>query len=357
MDLFSRIIRKYKYLRNKYFIYRQKKYTKQQINLGKNKTPMIYLFCIPIHPNLGDQAQLMCIKEWFKEHFPEYTIAEICSRATPLDYLEQINKQIKPDDLIFIHSGYLFMNETTDVPMILDIAKTFKHNPIIILPQTVNFPSKTIEQNFQEIFNSNPNITLLCRDFISYDKAKILFPKIKCFAFPDIVTSLIGTFEYEHNREGICFCLRNDKEKFFSDVELSNLFNNLSAYKKTILDTTLIISPFKMNRYRKKIIYDMIKTLAYSRLVITDRYHGTIFSVIANTPVIIINSTDHKLSSGVKWFPTEIFGKAIQYAKDLNEANILAQQILRNEYHEFKNPKYFKEKYWDQLKNIIKQNK
>lgn len=352
MNILFRIKRKYNYLRNKLFLKKYIIYTQKQIYQGKNRTPMIYYFCIPIHSNLGDQAQLVCIKSWLRENYTEYTVAEICSRTVPHNYINQIQKQIKSCDLIFIHSGYLFMNDETDVPMILNVIKAFKQNKIIILPQTINFSSKEMEQKFQHIFNLNSNITLLCRDFVSYDKALFLFPNIKCVAFPDVVTSLIGSFKSDYHRDGICFCLRNDKEKFYSEEEMSNLINRLSQYKHIIIDTTLSISPFKMNHNRKKIIYDMINNLAHVKLVITDRYHGTIFSVIANTPVIILNSTDHKLSSGVKWFPNNIFGEAIQYARNLNEAYELANNILNN-YKDIKNSTYFKEKYWSQLRNIL----
>lgn len=42
--------------------------------------------------------------------------------------------------------------------------------------------------------------------------------------------------------------------------------------------------------------------MSHYKVVITDRYHGTIFSLIANTPVIIIKSTDHKVTTGADWF-------------------------------------------------------
>ncbi|WP_082026255.1 polysaccharide pyruvyl transferase family protein [Prevotella pectinovora] len=44
----------------------------------------------------------------------------------------------------------------------------------------------------------------------------------------------------------------------------------------------------------------ILQQFAKYQVVITDRYHGTIFSQIVNTPVIVISSTDHKLRSGVK---------------------------------------------------------
>lgn len=64
--------------------------------------------------------------------------------------------------------------------------------------------------------------------------------------------------------------------------------------------------------------------LSHYRLVITDRYHGAIFSQIVSTPTIVLSSADHKLSSGVKWFPKEQFTNYIAYANDLDEAYQLA---------------------------------
>ena len=94
----------------------------------------------------------------------------------------------------------------------------------------------------------------------------------------------------------------------------------------------------------------MIEKFSTYRVVITDRYHGTIFSAIASTPVIVINSADHKLSSGVKWFPQEVFNDAVQYAENLDAAYEMAQKILVQEGRTYKNPPYFKKKYWDMLK-------
>ena len=39
-----------------------------------------------------------------------------------------------------------------------------------------------------------------------------------------------------------------------------------------------------------------------ARVVVTDRYHGVIFSVITHTPVIVFKSYDTKISAGIRWF-------------------------------------------------------
>lgn len=77
----------------------------------------------------------------------------------------------------------------------------------------------------------------------------------------------------------------------------------------------------------------------------TDRYHGTIFSLVANTPVVVISSADHKLSSGVEWFPKEYFSDSIFYAKDLSEVTNLVNKIIDSPVA-IQNPAYFKNKYY-----------
>lgn len=108
----------------------------------------------------------------------------------------------------------------------------------------------------------------------------------------------------------------------------------------------------------KKIIADRIGYLEktwdmFSRykMVITDRYHGTIFSMIAATPVIVISSSDHKLSSGVKWFP-DSFSDYIYYEQNIDNVINIADKIYNTKY-DYKLPQYFNTEYYDKLKGKI----
>ena len=55
-------------------------------------------------------------------------------------------------------------------------------------------------------------------------------------------------------------------------------------------------------RNTEEIVTEKIKEFSSYDLIITDLYHGMIFSVIANTPVVVLPSSDHKISSGVQFF-------------------------------------------------------
>ena len=171
--------------------------------------------------------------------------------------------------------------------------------------------------------------------------------------FPDIVTSLIGTMHFENPREGILFCLRDDVEAFYSKEEIKKLAGRFVNIRKDFTDTTIRVTPKEMARRREELILEKIRYFSTFRLVITDRYHGTIFSAIASTPVIVINSNDHKLSSGVAWFPKEQYGDSVQYASNLDEAYAKAEVILSLSDLRYENPPYFKENFWDKLKEQI----
>ena len=103
--------------------------------------------------------------------------------------------------------------------------------------------------------------------------------------------------------------------------------------------------------HREEILNDKWNQFARYKVVITDRYHGTIFALIAGTPVIVLSSTDHKLSSGVTWFPKE-FGKMVSFANDLDEAYKKAVNLYNTDVLPVL-PAYFENNYYSKLKNQI----
>ena len=326
----------------------------------------VILFCIPSHPNLGDQAQLMCTEKWIKEKFSKYKMLSIgllfsCYKNNPKELFFNysffafvvLKMTIRKKDVFIGHSGYFFTDHHGGW-LTYDFLLQHWNNRFIILPQTINFYSPFVKKMVSKTFSNRGNLTIFCRDEVSYKNAKQLFGTTKLFLFPDIVTSLIGTRIYNTKREGVLFCMRDDIESFYSELDIDGLMLWFGNVRKEKIDTTLKISSGMMRKYRDDLINEMIEKMSTYQVVITDRYHGTIFSAIANTPVIVINSTDHKLSSGVKWFPADIFGKNVQYAENFQDAYEKANYILKENANMIVNPPFFKEKYWDVLiENLI----
>lgn len=348
MNIYNKIIGKIKYTREQLYLSKKAKKLAQLITM-KHDNKRIYFFCTPTHSNLGDQAQLFCWLRLLNEWHPEYEIICVPSRYRRFDTIRSIHANLQKDDLIYIHSGYLIFDPHPELPFILDIVRGFYDKRVVILPQTVNLKGKWYQHIVAQIFNAHPNIVLYSRDEVSLRNAKGMFPHIDNKLLPDVVTSLIGNEAFTYpktERNGVMLCIRNDGEKLYSDEQILALRKRFKGVKTDICDTTIKASIGDWNNNRERLIRKILALFAQYQVIITDRYHGTIFSQIVNTPVIVISSTDHKLSSGVKWFPKDKFGDNICFANDLDEAYEKAVEILRRCGKIISNPAWFKNTYY-----------
>lgn len=316
----------------------------------------IWYFCVPTHSNLGYQAQACCIEKYFRKFFSDHIVFKLSNNA--FDFYEEkilmiLKEKIKETDLIFFQSGYTFTGIHPYENMHRKIVENFPYNKIVFLPQTVKFKNQKILENVQNFYGKYDNIYFFARDKISYDIYKSIFPEHRnVHCFPDIVTTEIGNYDFNNNeRNGILLCVRNDVEKLYSFQEISLFKEKLQKIAKVSLsDTNSETKENSLKEYWKK-IEETIDDYAQYQVIITDRYHGTIFALIANTPVIILKTTDHKVVTGADWFEG-VYEDYVYVVNDLEEASQVAQQIVTGfEYRKL--PSYFKEKYYDRLKDII----
>lgn len=316
----------------------------------------IWYFCVPTHSNLGDQAQACCIEKYFRKFFSDHIVFKLSNNA--FDFYEEkilmiLKEKIKETDLIFFQSGYTFTGIHPYENMHRKIVENFPYNKIVFLPQTVKFKNQKILENVQNFYGKYDNIYFFAQDKISYDIYKSIFPEHRnVHCFPDIVTTEIGNYDFNNNeRNGILLCVRNDVEKLYSFQEISLFKEKLQKIAKVSLsDTNSETKENSLKEYWKK-IEETIDDYAQYQVIITDRYHGTIFALIANTPVIILKTTDHKVVTGADWFEG-VYEDYVYVVNDLEEASQVAQQIVTGfEYRKL--PSYFKEKYYDRLKDII----
>lgn len=319
----------------------------------------IFVFGSPFHSNLGDQAQTYCIKKWIENNYPKYKLYIYDTmELTNGDYfiLNRIHKYIKKSDLIFLHSGY----HTTDLYMLEEnmqrkVIELFYDNKIVVLPQTIYYTDVKEMNKSKNIYNKHSKLMMLCRDELSYKTAQDIFSNCKLRLFPDIVTTMIGCFEYNNDRNGILLCMRNDKESIISKCILEQIKNQLSEIDNvTVSDTTISLSGEEVTKNREKILTSVWNDYSKYRIIITDRYHGTIFALISNTPVIVLPSSDHKLSSGVKWFP-ESFKGYVQYI-DKPDFLVDAVRKVYSTNYTYSLPLYFSENYYNKLKGYIEED-
>lgn len=324
-----------------------------------NEKKVIYYFGVPRHANLGDLAQCLCIRKFLAEQFPEYIVTEVDTKVFMDEKYKQrklIKECVKNDDLIVFQSGYC----TQDLGGIEDlmhqtVMKDFPNNKMLMLPQTIYFKSEKRKQQASKIYNAHKHLFFLARDTVSYKMALKLFPDISVRAYPDIVTTLIGQYFFHEDRNGVLLCMRNDAEKYYSEEVINELRRKINEFSSTEqLDTTINEKVNVIYANLQEFIENYIRKFAKYKVVITDRYHGTIFSLIANTPVIVVKTTDHKVKTGVDWF-REIYDENVIYVDDIDDVPQVVKKILQRKIVK-KNDSYFKERYYDKLRAEFEKN-
>lgn len=331
--------------------------------------PRAYIVASPNHPNLGDQAQLLCLKEWISNEYKSHKVIVIpihifASHVAQLSgYLSSsircytivliMKIMCRKSDIIFGHSGYFFIDHHSGWLAFARLAIALPKFKMVIMPQTINFYNPTISKLASNAFNYHKNLTILCRDKVSYKIAKKQFSKCKLLLFPDIVTSLIGNLqETAFERNGVLLCIRDDVEAYYSKEDFDYFRSELGEYTVDYTDTTIDEKLNVLNKRRKEIIYSYINEMSKYKVVVTDRYHGTIFSVISGTPVVVLNSNDHKLKSGVKWYEDE-FSDIVSFSETLSDAIKMVKIILDKPSQRFSHSNYFQKNYYDKLHDLL----
>ena len=353
----SRII--YIPIRELFLIKPKREYRNEAIRKLENRQinkSTIFYFGVPVHKNLGDLAQTYCALRYFTKYWPDYEVLAMQTYSTySKKYLKLLKQHIRACDLIFFQSGYCTTDEHLDHTMHKIILKQFPNTRIVFLPQTVLFRNMREREATSRIFNQHKHTMFLARDDISYEFAKELFSSLKLECFPDIVTTLIGTEKLnEGENSGVLICVRNDYEQLYSKKSIGILVERLSKITSNIdiTDTTC-------NEYTYKYIIENLETVIYSKInsfrkyevVITDRYHGTIFALIANVPVIVLSSKDHKVSTGLDWFKG-VYDGMVYSAKSIENAYEITEKILRNKLSN-ENQLYFEQAYYAKLRAMV----
>lgn len=279
-----------------------------------------FIICnTPSHNNYGDEAILMATKEFLKHYFPKYTQIEIYINES-LQNIRLIKYIINENDIIIMNGGGYFGLYEPVIKGQANIVNSFPNNHIIFFPCSILYNSQNSYKynKYIDIFNNNKNLVLFTRDNKSFNIAINNFKNITIYNSPDIATRLnLNFLEKIENRDGIMLILRkdellltNENRKFIRDLA-KKYFGN-KVFEK---DSNAFIIPLGSNR--KNETFKFIDDISKKKLIITDRLHGMIFSIITSTPCIIFGNNYHKIeSSYYSWF------KNIEYADFINKNEI-----------------------------------
>lgn len=278
----------------------------------------IYIFGIPQHGNIGDQAILVGELELIKNELPNYKAIKVSSKYI-LKFPKLAKKIIKNSIILYTGGGFLGSLWLNEEKMFRKTLEVFDKNRIIAMPQTFYFSDdesgkKTLKDSI-EIYEKCNDLIIICREKFSYDFMKKHFKNIKILMLPDMALYL-KTINYNTNRSNILLCLRNDKEKTINNSDIIDFASKIQGMSVDRTDTVIKKSFFLKNR--SKAVYNKIFEFSGYKLVITDRLHGMVFSYLAKTPCLVVDSKSYKVRGVYDWIKESNYIKFID-SKHKNE--------------------------------------
>ena len=293
----------------------------------KNQAKIIYSLTPPPYlKNIGDHAQVIAIRAWLDKHFGKLPIIEM-DKDRGHYFLPALRWLVNPEDVFFLHSGgNLGDRGIWSEGMRREVIRNFPRNQIVSLPQTIFFSDtgtgKIEQENSRRIYAAHPNLTVIGRDPRSGELAAELFPQAQSFCMPDFVLSLPpkhGQLSTNTDTTKVLLCLRLDVESALTPEQRQEIGDSL-PYDCTYYDTTLE-KAIEFDR-REATLDETLANFLAADVVVTDRYHGLIFTVLCQKPCVVLRTVDHKLTSAIYWFkdlPNVMFAQSLQEIPELVE--------------------------------------
>ena len=304
------------------------RYFKQLTSSKSLATPTrkrIYYLDAPDYANLGDQAIALAIRKFSEREFSEYEFIEIL-QAEVAGYVRWLKKHIQPDDIVFLTGGGNMGNkyrmyEATRRFLI----NSLPNNRVFIFPQSVDFSNDIFGRASMKAASAiyyRPKVTLFIREENSLNKVKDSIPN--AILVPDIVLSLQfnDLNKKTSNRDGVGLCFRNDMEGVLTHQDreqVKNFTESLSGNNITELSTISAVKRITEEN-REDVLSELLSRFSSCKLIITDRLHAMIFAVITNTPCVVFDNKNHKISGVYKFVKDKCAVVLINSPKQLSVA-------------------------------------
>jgi pyruvyl transferase EpsI len=325
----------------------------------------------PNHHGIGDHAQTLAIRRLLQKNYKDSEIIKLDRSETE----SLFNEKVKKSDLILINSAGDFGNWCTGFHQWRRrIVRKFPDNRIVQLPVTIYYNDVSQFELDKQLFGGHKKFLLMARDLTSYEIVKDSFDCQTMF-HPDFVFNFKPELP-ERKRKGIIAVLREDMESYFNDslylflrshrktsffgkgyyhtVRRIPLRRGISKAEKVLksISGDIFSGDIQMSTIditdanREKIVMDTIKFYRKFTVTVTDRFHGFVFSSLAETPCIALpGQIPHKIK-GYK----SLFDKTLKFADSFDEIQSLINSAVADS--QKSNVPDFSE-YFDNFKNII----
>lgn len=291
--------------------------------------PHVFVCLAADYGNLGDLAITRAQCELLRCTFPDSVVEELPISRT-LAAIKRLRRVIGPDDVITLIGGGNTGDMYDDIQYLRELViQSFPGNRIISFPQTIDF-SKSLYGRWARsragrVYSAHPDLTVLARDSNSLAEASSLFDHCRVGMAPDVVLTLDESAPAVR-REGVLVALRSDLEQALHARDKTAVLAAAGSIG-TVRRADTHVGDVRMNRPQANQLLDEFwGDFRAAELVITDRLHGMIFSVITGTPCLALDSGTGKVSRFYRdWledFPS------IQLVTDAHDITARAHELV-----------------------------
>ena len=301
------------------------------------------LTCCAEHDNIGDHAIAVAEMQLLSEQKDPF----IACAGDGVKALSCLMKYATPDDVIYLHGGgNMGTSYIYEEGYRCDIISTMKRNKIVLFPQTMSYGDTELDRQLlrhsRRVYSRHPDLHLIARERVSYERMKEAYPDTDVRLTPDIVLSMSGNDSGSFSsRRGVLLCLRNDaeqsldKENFSTLEEIVETVGEGYSYTDTVAGAEYIPVSFEQGA---RFVFAKFEEFRGARLVITDRLHGMIFSAVTGTPCIALNNANGKVGFEYEWLKSLPYIRFVERIDDIRSVlpNLLAIQNTRFPSEEFR---------------------
>ena len=318
----------------------------------RNKPKIIYaLTPLPTCRNLGDHAQTIAIRAWLARHYRHLPVIELDYRRTR-HLLPALRWLTGPDDILVLQSGGNMGDFRKPVETIRQLLiRTFTKNKIVSLPTTIHtddsYQTNQQREMMIRVYQAHSKLIIFARDVVSERLAKQLLKDCHIILMPDFALSMPWN-QYSHCNDTphVLLCLRSDTESELSVEDRENI-KGMLPYCSEFFDTRTEV-PIASDQ-QEAALNGVLDTIRRFDVVVTDRFHGLIFSVMLHKACVALASVDHKMIGGYEWFRDLPF---VAFAKNLEQIPTLVERCLNEDNRAVPN---WNERYFDRIPKLIRQ--
>lgn len=326
----KKIIFQYKWLRQDLF------FLKQHFGTLLKKDRII-LCDTANHDNLGDHAIAVAEKQFVEHYLPAYGVIEIPG-GNILRHTALYRKFIRNTDVITIAGGgFLGSLWPYEEKIVQTVLNTFQNNKTLVFPQTFWVDENEIEQFRKDCsgYMKHRYLRVCLRDEESCLRFNKVFPEFSnpIFYMPDLVCGLKCELECQE-REGVGLCFRRDVESLGVEGRTDKIGKILSKYSLAYNNIDTMTLGNVHPKDREKRVYEKLREFAKKKLVVTDRLHAMLFSVITNTPCLAFNNKSGKVKGVYKWISNQgyvFFVESLDEFKERLELMDLNKEYIYND--------------------------